>query len=181
MADCASPDGRDTAGAVFLLRVRDVVVEEWGNCDGEWDDDDGYHEVADDAPSIYTATRWAEFVDLAAYREDPDLGEWPGDLTDAAGIALYQIANRLAIALVEELRDLTDNLEDDDDTDHDDDIPARLEYLRGEIRAERISYGEIAELQGLAGHIGADDAELRQWAGIPEHDDTDTDPDDGEE
>jgi hypothetical protein len=40
----------------------------------------------------------------------------------------------------------------------------RLEYLRGEIRAERISYSEIAELQSLTAHIDADDAELLQWA-----------------
>lgn len=44
----------------------------------------------------------------------------------------------------------------------------RLEYLRGEIKAERISYGEIAELQSLASHIDADDVELLQWAGVPE-------------
>lgn len=47
----------------------------------------------------------------------------------------------------------------------------RLEYLRGEIRAERISYGEIAELQDLAAEIDPDDVELLEWAGVPEHDD----------
>lgn len=47
-------------------------------------------------------------------------------------------------------------------------VAARLEYLRGEIRAERISYGEIADLQGLAEHIAPDDVELREWAGLPE-------------
>lgn len=45
----------------------------------------------------------------------------------------------------------------------------RLEYLRGEIRAERISYSEIAELQGLADQIDPGDVELLQWAGVPEH------------
>ncbi len=45
---------------------------------------------------------------------------------------------------------------------------ARLEYLRKEIRAERISYGEIAELQALAPYIEADDMELLEWAGVPE-------------
>lgn len=45
----------------------------------------------------------------------------------------------------------------------------RLEYLRGEIRAERIGWGEIAELQGLAEHIPAGDVELLEWAGVPEH------------
>ncbi len=46
--------------------------------------------------------------------------------------------------------------------------PARLEYLRGEIRAERISYAEIAELQGLAEHIAEGDVELLEWAGVEE-------------
>lgn len=44
----------------------------------------------------------------------------------------------------------------------------RLEYLRGELRAERISYGELAELQSLAEYIDKDDVELREAAGIPE-------------
>ena len=32
-------------------------------------------------------------------------------------------------------------------------IKQRLEYLRKELRAERISYGELIELQSLAEHI----------------------------
>ena len=44
----------------------------------------------------------------------------------------------------------------------------RLDYLRGEIRAERISYGEIAELQSLAEYIDPSDVELLEWAGVPE-------------
>ena len=48
-------------------------------------------------------------------------------------------------------------------------IKTRLEYLRGEIKAERISYGEIVELQSLANHIEPDDVLLLEWAGIPEH------------
>ena len=46
----------------------------------------------------------------------------------------------------------------------------RLEYLRGELRAERISYAELAELQDLAGEIDAGDVELLEAAGVPEHD-----------
>ena len=49
-----------------------------------------------------------------------------------------------------------------------DEITKRLEYLRGEIKAERISYGEIAELQGLAKHIESGDVELLEWAGVKE-------------
>lgn len=44
----------------------------------------------------------------------------------------------------------------------------RLEALRVEIRAERISYGELAELQSLAPFIAEGDTELAEWAGIPE-------------
>lgn len=48
------------------------------------------------------------------------------------------------------------------------DLRERLEYLRGEIRAERISYGELAELQSLAEHIEPGDVELLEAAGVPE-------------
>ena len=44
----------------------------------------------------------------------------------------------------------------------------RLEYLRGEIQKECISYGEIAELQSLAKYIDSSDVELLQWAGVDE-------------
>ena len=44
-----------------------------------------------------------------------------------------------------------------------DHIRGRLEHLRREIRAERISYGEIAELQELAEFIEPDDVELLAW------------------
>lgn len=46
-------------------------------------------------------------------------------------------------------------------------IKDRLEYLRGEILAERISMGEIAELQSLAEH---EDVLLLEWANVPEYD-----------
>lgn len=45
----------------------------------------------------------------------------------------------------------------------------RLEYLRGEIEAERISYGEIHELQTLAEYIEPGDVQLLEWAGVPEN------------
>ncbi len=47
-------------------------------------------------------------------------------------------------------------------------IKKRLEYLRRELRAERISYGELAELQSLAKHIDPNDVELLEAAGVPE-------------
>jgi hypothetical protein len=50
-------------------------------------------------------------------------------------------------------------------------IKERLEYLRGEIKAERISYSEIAELQSLAEYIDPSDVVLLEWAGVPEFSD----------
>lgn len=50
-------------------------------------------------------------------------------------------------------------------------IQQRLNYLRQEIEAERISYGEIAELQSLADYIDKGDTLLLQWAGVPEFED----------
>lgn len=54
----------------------------------------------------------------------------------------------------------------------------RLEYLRGEIEAERISTGELIELQGLVEYIEPGDVQLLEWAGVPEfgpdHDDPDS-------
>lgn len=47
-------------------------------------------------------------------------------------------------------------------------IRDRLKYLRGEIEAERISYSELAELQGLAEFIDPSDVLLLEWAGVPE-------------
>ena len=48
-------------------------------------------------------------------------------------------------------------------------IKKRLEYLRGKIRGERISYGEIAELQSLKKYIPSGDVELLEWAGVLEN------------
>jgi hypothetical protein len=50
-----------------------------------------------------------------------------------------------------------------------DNIRLRLEYLREELREERISMGELAELQSLAKHIDPSDVELLEAAGIPEN------------
>lgn len=47
-------------------------------------------------------------------------------------------------------------------------IKARLEELRIELREERISWGGLADLQGLAEHIEPGDVELLEPAGVPE-------------
>jgi hypothetical protein len=47
-------------------------------------------------------------------------------------------------------------------------VASRLEYLRGQLRAECISWGELVELQGLAEQIDPSDVELLEAAGVPE-------------
>ena len=47
-------------------------------------------------------------------------------------------------------------------------IKKRLEYLRQEIEAERISTGEICELVELKEHIDKGDILLLEWAGVEE-------------
>jgi hypothetical protein len=47
-------------------------------------------------------------------------------------------------------------------------IKKRLEYIRQELRAERISYSELVELQSLAKYIDNGDIELLQAAGVDE-------------
>lgn len=103
MAGAGTPDSAESAGALFLTGVRDAVVEaaEYGRFGG--DVGDVAHEIADGAPDVYTHARWRQFVDLAAYQEECETGEWPAFLTDAAGVALYQVAYRLVVALAAEL------------------------------------------------------------------------------
>lgn len=50
----------------------------------------------------------------------------------------------------------------------------RLEYLRGELRNERISLGELGELQSLIPFIKEGDIELLEAAGVPEFDEGET-------
>lgn len=47
-------------------------------------------------------------------------------------------------------------------------VKERLEELRKELRAERISIGELLELQSLAEYIDKGDVELLEAAGVPE-------------
>ena len=126
LAGCGSPDRPDgigvsppadlstvdpSPGAKFLRSVADDTAERIAY---HFADDDPRQydpadladmlaeEVADGAPSIYTFTRWQEFTDLAAWQEDAtELGASADDLTAAAGVALYMIAERLALALVD--------------------------------------------------------------------------------
>jgi hypothetical protein len=104
IADCAQPDHSESPGALMLSGVRDAVLEaiDSGSITLTDQDDNGQlDEIADGAPSAYTYECWQQFTDLGAWQEEPESGEWPEDLTKTAMIALYQIADRLAHALVD--------------------------------------------------------------------------------
>jgi hypothetical protein len=105
MAGCASPDGHESEGAEFLRAVRSDFVEavEHGRFDTE-DVNDVASESAGSTPDPMARTRWLEYVDLAAYSEEEETGEgWPSDPFAMAGVALYQIAYRLFMALALDL------------------------------------------------------------------------------
>jgi hypothetical protein len=70
---------------------------------------------------IYTHERWQVFVDLQAYQEDVSEYGDADDLTNAAGVALYMIAERLVHALATELSDALDA--DADEEDGEDNAP----------------------------------------------------------
>ena len=122
-AECSTPDSLTSAGARMLTSVQDAFAEA---LESALDDDpdldvidwanDEAHEIADNAPDVYTATRWAEFVDLGAYNEDPtDLGFDGSDMEAGAGICLYIIAERLVHRLAETAAEALASLDEDDD------------------------------------------------------------------
>lgn len=76
------------------------------------------------------------------------------------------LGNRIAFALLPD--DCRKLVEQDTREMADAVAKERLEYLRGELRGECISYEELAELQELAPHIDKGDVELLEAAGVPE-------------
>lgn len=111
LADCATPDGLESAGALFLNSIADAVAEQiaWNVTeDGQTTEEaiatirDESHEIADGAADVYTHAMWAEFVDLAAYNEDPsEYGHDSSDMDQLARTCLYIIAERLVYVLLD--------------------------------------------------------------------------------
>jgi hypothetical protein len=108
MADVSRTGGG--AGDRFLLAVRDAWADELINDEGlplaPDEAEDIWHQIADDAPSVYTSRKWEQFTDLSAWSEDvSELALDETDMDKLASIALYQIADRLLHALYNELHD----------------------------------------------------------------------------
>jgi len=109
MADCPEPS--DETGRLFLVSIRNDFVDRAKH--GYEDEDELIHEVADNAPSLYTHRMWCEFVELCAYREDvSDYVTNDTDMEQRARVALYMIAERLVRRLVEELADIENEEEE---------------------------------------------------------------------
>ena len=111
-AECGNPDNLDSPGAQMLDSVRRDTLERIGyatDSDGVIDfellRDEAVFEIGDSAPSVYNYPRWQEFVDLAAWQEDIDESgkrdDGTIDMTEQAGIALSQIAERLVNAILD--------------------------------------------------------------------------------
>lgn len=113
--------------------------------------------TAENNPAAYVVGQTVKLLNV------PEYGGWATGYIESASCGVYGVrvqGLKLHTVTAQHLEPL--------DTPAPEDIPARLEYLRGEIHAERISTGELIELQGLAAHIDAGDVELLQWAGVPE-------------
>lgn len=119
MAECAAPDTFESPGAELLSRVRDAYIEQMESY--SYNEEDSPHQIADDAPSVYTHEKWLQFIDLAAYQED--LTEFDvnlADLDNVGSVALYVICGRLVHRLhadYEERMEEEDDEEDECDPD----------------------------------------------------------------
>lgn len=110
LIECVGAVG--TAGAKFLTKVRDAVAEEIGT--GDPFTFERAAEIATAAPSDDALLRWQQFVDLGAWTVDissrflspEEHGMGSTDMTELAGIALHVIAERLALAIAEEVSEV---------------------------------------------------------------------------
>lgn len=118
LAGCADSYSDNDESAGFFELIRDNVLERTDDIDADdWkrlmveDYDGSAHEIADQAPNVYTSRLWNQFLGTRAYQEDPsELGAQADDMEKAAGVCLYMIAERLVHALADEIQEgITDN------------------------------------------------------------------------
>lgn len=104
-----SPSSSASAGGEWLASVAASWLDyerseaiEYGT-----DLDDAIHAAADSSVPIYYGPRWSVFTDLGAWQLSEEVaeeyGKLPSDMTDAAGVILYWIAERLIRAIESEI------------------------------------------------------------------------------
>lgn len=117
----------------------------------------------------------ALLADAATHENAPGFEDWAAELG-------FDPDSRKAERIWKQSLRQTDNLREFLGADfrsavfpdeQDADAKSRLEYLRGQLRAECLSWAEVAELQSLAEHIEPGDVELLEAAGVPEFEDSD--------
>lgn len=110
LADCSTPDSPESPGAKMLLGIAGEVYD---SVDDLRESDYPYDllsEIVDGWPSVYTHEMWAQFVDLSAWQEDPEYGS---TMQEKAAACLYQIGERLAARLWEEIEEQAADDEDE--------------------------------------------------------------------
>lgn len=110
---------------------------------------------------------WSRYVEQKARQRGWEPGEYvpkPGEKEDP------KLANRKLASSGEWATNPSEGSFLGHTPDHK--IPQYLEHLRGKVRGQNISMGELSDLQGLAehGYIHPDDMELHEAAGTPEED-----------
>jgi hypothetical protein len=119
--------------------------------------------VTENVNGRFDNTVMEEFADMIYERHSSEDDGWTQDEIDTAireheGTLFHSfigpVVDEIEDFLADEIRTQTPQ--------------ERLEYLRGELRAERISQGELIELQSLAKYIQPGDVELLEAAGVPE-------------
>lgn len=113
----------------------------------------------------FTPHSWYMGFAIKDNRTGPDMPKWAAYIDDGN---TYRVVEREADTLDELKRNIRDYHLAKRNGYGERIAARRLEYLRGELRAERISYGELAELHELASYITDDDVELLGAAGVPE-------------
>lgn len=99
LAGVSLPDRSDSPGALFLVGVRDEVVDHWDGLSP-----DLLHQIAEDAAAVSTYEMWQQFVDLEGWQFD--VTDLIGDrisgreLTEHVKVVLYAVADRLVDALM---------------------------------------------------------------------------------
>lgn len=110
LADCGSPKNSESPGAKMLLGIAEEIYDRAEEIHESAHPEDFVTELVDGWPSIYTSEMWEQFLDLLAWQGQP---ETEGDMVAMAYACLYQIGERLARALWDEiLETLTELCED---------------------------------------------------------------------
>lgn len=112
LADCGTPDSPESPGALMLVGIADEVYDNIDDLRDEPHPEDRLNEIVDGWPSVYTYQMWEQFVDLCAWQESPNNTD--EDMEHMAADCLYQIGERLARALWDEISEALTTCQDCD-------------------------------------------------------------------